>query len=125
MIVLDASAILMVLFEEPGAARIAAALDDAALSSVNLAEVVSKLVDHGAGDDQIDAVIAQFAPITRPLSVDTARRAGVMRAATRAKGLSMGDRCCLALAQELGAPVLTADRAWAGLELGVEIEVIR
>ena len=64
-------------------------------------------------------------PRTEPLSAAQASAAGLLRRMTRAQGLSLGDCCCLALALERGARVMTADRAWAGLDLGVEIEVIR
>jgi PIN domain nuclease of toxin-antitoxin system len=60
-------------------------------------------------------------PFDEPLAFET----GALRAATRDRGLSLGDRACLALAQRLGASVLTADRAWQGLDLGIPVEVLR
>ncbi len=44
---------------------------------------------------------------------------------TRNRGLSLADRACLALALDKGWPVMTADRAWAGLDIDVEVEMIR
>jgi ribonuclease VapC len=57
--------------------------------------------------------------------VPQAKVAGDLRRLTRIQGLSLGDRACLALAQALGLPAMTADRAWAGLEVGIEIRTIR
>ena len=60
-----------------------------------------------------------------PASADVASAAGVLHAKTRGRGVSLGDRFCLVLAQETGLPVLTADRAWAGLGLPLDIRLIR
>ena len=125
MMVLDASAVLALLFSEPGAEDVADQIGDAVLCAVNLAEVMSKLDDRGASAPQKKAVSDQFAPIVRPLTAERAMAAGNMRALTRSLGLSLGDRCCLALAQELDAPLMTADRAWQNLDAGLKIMVIR
>ena len=61
----------------------------------------------------------------RAFDTELAFMAGVLHRATRAFGLSFGDRACLALAQSLGAPALTANRSWSRLDLGIAIEVIR
>lgn len=125
MIVLDASAVLAVLFDEAGADRVASVLGEAVLCSVNLAEVVSKLVDRAATPQQRDAVVGQFAPMTRAFTAEMGVAAGLLRKDTRGLGLSLGDRSCLALAKELGVAVMTADRTWAERDFGIEIEVIR
>ena len=92
---------------------------------MNASEVVARCVDQSvAGDDAI-ATLHMFDIEVALLTSGHAEQAGVLRAATRKQGLSLGDRCCLALALERRAKVLTADRAWAGLDLGIEIEVIR
>ena len=56
-----------------------------------------------------------------------AQRSAELRLATRTAGLSLGDRACLALAAELGAPALTADRSWTGIAeaAGVAVQVVR
>jgi ribonuclease VapC len=124
--VLDSSALLAIIHGEPGAQRVAAALAaGAAISTVNLAEVITKLTERGFTPDDIEASVAKFQferiDFDSPLAVDT----GLLRAVTRSAGLSLGDRACLALARRLGLPVLTADRAWQTVQLGVQVEVIR
>lgn len=125
MIVLDASAVLALLFREPGGELVAAHVGEAVLCAVNLAEVMSKLDDRGASAEQKRAVSGQLTPITRPLTAEQAILAGEMRGTTRSLGLSLGDRCCLALAHDLGASLMTADRAWLQLDAETEIKVIR
>lgn len=123
--VLDASAVLAVIQEEPGAERIEAHLETGCISAVNLAEVVSKLQDRGLGDKEIDELLDLLDLDTRPLDRKGAALVGKLRRATKAAGLSLGDRACLALAQSLGATALTMDRAWAELAIGVRVEVAR
>jgi ribonuclease VapC len=124
--VLDASALLAVLNAEPGADNLPPSLlHDAVCSTVNLAEVQSKLVDRGIQPD--DAWAAALSPIREPavFTEEHAKTAGSLVAQTRSLGLSMGDRACLALAISLNAPVYTADRSWKSLKVGVRIHVIR
>jgi len=125
-IVLDASALLAVLTNEPGGKKLTPQLLDAAVvSTVNLAEVQSKLVREGAAPDEawehILSPIREAAEFTR----EQARIAGNLVAETSAFGLSLGDRACLALGIALGAAVYTADRSWKGLRLGIRIHYIR
>jgi ribonuclease VapC len=125
-IVLDASALLAVLNQEPGADKLTPQLLSAASSStVNLAEVQSKLVKRGLDPD--DAWEAAMSPIREAVAftAEHARTAGSLITQTQALGLSLGDRACLALGLALKAPVYTADRSWKGLKLGVRIHVIR
>ena len=125
MIVLDSSVVLASVFEEPGRIELVEVFAEAAISSVNLGEVVSKCVERKIPDEMIGLLVEQCSQICHPLSVGQAVAAGGLRNATRALGLSLGDRCCLALAMDLKATVFTADRAWAGLDLGIPIRVIR
>ncbi len=125
-IVLDASALLAVLNREPGAERLTPEmLSGAACSTVNLAEVQSKLVDNGIRADE--AWEAALSPIREAVSfaLEHARLAGDLVSQTRPLGLSPGDRACLALGLALRAPVYTTDRAWEKLRLGVRIYIIR
>ena len=124
-VVLDASALLASLLGEPGAERVDAALDGAVMSSINLAEVVGHYARAGAGASQIMAMLGGLAITYVAPTEAVAFAAGVMRAADAS--LSLGDRFCLALARQLGVPVLTAYRAWGRLaaDLGVEIDPIR
>ena len=125
-IVLDASALLTVLNRESGSDKLTPQLlSVAASSTVNLAEVQSKLVDRGLTPQ--DAWEATLSPIREAVafSADHARVYGNLVSVTRPLGLSLGDRACLALALELKAPVYTADRSWKNLRLGLSIHVIR
>src|SRR4051794_36200422 len=94
-------------------------------STVNLAEVHSKLVNSGVEParawEVATATIREFVSFT----IEQARLAGSLVPHTRALGLSLGDRACLALGLELNAPVYTADRSWKALKLGIPIHVIR
>lgn len=123
--VLDASALLCLLFREPGAERVEALMPGARVSAANLAEVIAKLVDRGIDEPAIVAELAELDLEIVPLDRAQAEASGLLRAVTRAAGLSLGDRCCLALARQLGATAVTTDRAWAGLQAGVAIEVAR
>jgi ribonuclease VapC len=129
--VLDASALLALLKGEPGAERVAEALERGAyLSAVNLAEVLSKLADWGEDPAEAQARMAQVGLLgaaveVLPFTGEDALEVARLRALTRAHGLSFGDRACLALARRLGLPALTAERAWAELDLGIPAEVLR
>jgi ribonuclease VapC len=127
-IVLDSSALLAILHEEPGAEifmRQFDLLENASMSTVNVAEAHGKLV--GLGIDSEDAWEAVTAPIPEIIDFDAeqAKIAGDLLPQTRSVGLSLGDRACLALGIALKAPIYTADRAWNKLSVGVLIHVIR
>jgi ribonuclease VapC len=124
-IVLDASAVLALIHREAGAERVKAALPEALLGSVNLAEVVTKLVERRMPPDDIAELLLDLDLDLHPFDETLAFETGLLRADTRHRGLSLGDRACLALARRLGARVLTADRAWHGLDLGVPVEMLR
>jgi ribonuclease VapC len=125
-IVLDASVLLAVLNREPGADKLTPQLLNVATSStVNLAEVQSKLVNRGLSPQE--AWEATLSPIREPtaFTAEHAMTAGNLIVETRALGLSLGDRACLALGLALSAPVYTADKSWKRLKLGLRIHVIR
>ncbi|MYE12677.1 MAG: type II toxin-antitoxin system VapC family toxin [Gammaproteobacteria bacterium] len=124
-IVYDSSAVLAILLDEPGARRAAETLDHGVLSAVNASEVVARLIDQGAKDDDARGALQGLDLAIRPFDESLAVAAGLLRRSTRRRGLSLGDRACLALALRERAPVLTADRAWTELELDVEVELIR
>jgi ribonuclease VapC len=125
-VVLDASAVLAILNHEPGAEKLTLELLSMAVTStVNLAEVYGKLVGRGLDPDQ--AWEATLSPIREVVAFtsDHARITGDLAAQTRALGLSLGDRACLALGLALKAPIYTADKSWKKLKVGVRIHVIR
>jgi PIN domain nuclease of toxin-antitoxin system len=125
-IVLDASALLALLNQEEGARKLTPELlRDATVSTVNLAEVQTKLVREGGDPDE--AWELALAPVSeaQPFSSDHAKIAGTLVKETQPLGLSLGDRACLALAIALQAPVYTTDRVWKNLKLGIRIHVMR
>jgi ribonuclease VapC len=113
--VLDATCVLALLFREPGAAVVAAAFARTCLlSTVNYQEVVAKLVDRGMESAAIDTAL-QLPFELVDFDEEQALTAGLLRATTRAFGLSAGDRACLALAKVRELTALTADRAWVAV----------
>jgi PIN domain nuclease of toxin-antitoxin system len=124
-VVLDSSALLCLLNGETGAERVAEALPSAVIGAVNLAEVVTKLRERGLSAEEVEEALGGFNLEVRPFTAAQAYAAGYLRQATRSQGLSLGDRACLALAVELGAPALTADQAWGKMDAGATVEVIR
>jgi PIN domain nuclease of toxin-antitoxin system len=125
LVVLDSSALLCLVNAEPGADRVADALDAAAISAVNLAETVGKLRERGLTKEAARDVIEALTLDVRDFTEDLAYATAELRPVTRTLGLSLGDRACLALAEALGARALTADRDWKRLDIGVDIELIR
>ncbi len=123
--VLDASALLALLRAEPGSDKVAQTIPGAVIGTVNLSEVVSKLIERGVPDPIVRSVLRQVELEIHPFSEELAYQAGNLRRTTRSAGLSFGDRACLALGQQLAAPVLTTDRNWKDLDVGVEVQVIR
>ena len=125
--VVDASTALVILREEPGAESATRELTDGRkfMSAVNAVEVMTRLVDLGltAANAVVSLESLQFTIV--PFGVASAARATALRLETRSRGLSLGDRACLALAIELGHRVLTADRRWAELTLPVNVLLTR
>jgi ribonuclease VapC len=124
-VVLDASALLAFLHEEPGSDPVAHALEGASVSAVNWSEVLQKSLHRkveieGMQQEFIEVGVS-FEPFT-PRQAETAAR---LWPRTRRHGLSLADRACLALAMDKALPVLTADRAWSELALDIEIRVVR
>ena len=126
-VVLDASVVLALLLDEPGANIVKAALVGAAMTSVNLAEVVSHFARRDAAEAAIHRVIDPLPIEIMAFDEALAFASGMTIPLTRPAGLSLGDRACLALASQLHIPALTADRAWLNVAsaLGVEVTLIR
>ncbi len=123
--VLDASAVLAVLQGEAGADHVVELGSGATVSAVNLSEVVAKLAEQRLPEATIREALDELDLAVEPFDRDTAVAAGLLRPRTRDAGLSLADRACLALAERLGLPVVTADRRWAELSLPVAVRTIR
>jgi PIN domain nuclease of toxin-antitoxin system len=123
--VLDASAVLALLANERGTEQVRAALGSAMMSAVNLAEVLTKLGDRGVTEAEQRLIRMSLDIEVRSFDEKAAWHASSLRGRTRSHGLSIGDRACLALGIEEGLPVLTTDRAWSKLDVGVEVRALR
>ncbi len=123
--VLDTSALMAVLNIEPGIERVMPVLHEAWVSSVNLAEMVTKMAEAGRTDAAIRSAIGGLSIVVVPFDERLAYATGELRPQTKHLGLSLGDCACLALAKRLDLPAYTAERAWARLDVGARIIVIR
>ena len=124
--VLDASAILTYLHEEPGKDLVAEVLvRDCIASAVNLAAVASKLFDQGMPLGDIREAIVNLQLSIDPFGSEAAVASAALRTRTRPAGLSLADRACIELAERLALPVVTADRVWATLGLQVPVIIAR
>jgi PIN domain nuclease of toxin-antitoxin system len=126
-IVLDASALLALLKDEPGGRKVAEGIATSRMSAVNYAEVVSHFIHAGMPPLAVDAMLRPLPVNIVAADTDLASTAGRLRSVTAEAGLSLGDRFCLALALRDGLPAWTADRQWRTVSdaLGAEIVVIR
>lgn len=127
-VVLDSSAVVALLYDEPGSAVVQARLRGAVICTVNLAEVGDFLVRSGAGQREgMERAIAALDLSIRDPDAALALDVSELLPLTRPAGLSLGDRFCLALAKRLGRPVLTGDRIWREIAdaVGVDVELIR
>jgi ribonuclease VapC len=127
-VVLDSSAILASLWSEQGAHAVDQHAGNSIVSSVNMTEVYTKMIDRGPSpqvEAQVDLLHLASPYEIIPFDAAQARICSLLRTASRSIGLSLGDRACLALAIQKNAVVLTADRAWINLDIGVKIELIR
>jgi len=122
--VLDASAIIAMLRGERGAAKVAAAIAGARVSSVNYAEVVSHFIHAGMPEQQVDAMLDPLPLTVVPTDKALAQIAGRLRASTAEAGLSLGDRFCLALARRDGLPAWTSDQNWKKVADAVDVKVV-
>ena len=124
-VVLDASALLAFLRKEKGAERVQEVLGSACISAVNLSETIVKLAEYGKPVEEIVSHIDLLQIPVVAFDVELARMAASLREPTRAAGLSLGDRACLALALKKGLPALTTEKAWLECKVGVKVIKIR
>ncbi len=124
--VLDSSAVLAVILEEPGAEVVRALTSSQnVISAVNFEEVRTKLIDRGLRPFEALEAMSKLRLQVEVFTDADAVMASDLRIVTKDAGLSLGDRACLALGQRLGAVVVTADRIWKELQVRVRVELIR
>jgi ribonuclease VapC len=124
-LVADASAIIALLVGEKFDRFAPSELNASRISAVNLSEVLTRLSELGVPEDTAEGAVARLNLRVIDFDEKQARATARLRPTTRRFGLSLGDRACLALGAALGCPVVTADRAWANLDIGVNIVLIR
>lgn len=124
-VVLDASAVLALLFQEAGSQTVIDHLPGSMMSAVNLAEVLSKTMDSGMPLETSQRLLAELPCDVVAFDAEHAALTAALRQATRTYGLSLGDRSCLALGLKTGWPVVTADRHWDACNVGVDVKQIR
>ncbi len=120
--ILDASALIAWLGGESGAALVEPLLPRSLVSALNWSETLETLAEFGVDRDEARAVLPMIEVV--PFSEPQAVLAAAMRPTTRSLGLSLADRACLSLAMLRNCPIYTADRAWAGLDIGVDVKLI-
>jgi len=123
--VLDASALLAFLAGEPGGDAVAEALPSALVSTVNLSEVIAKLLERRMSEDEVQEVLRYLDCSIVDFTLERAWHTARLRLLTRHQGLSLGDRACLSLAIEHDLPVMTTDRVWGELNVGIAVNIVR
>ena len=124
-IVVDGSAVIALLVGEPFTSFDPLRLPNASISAVNLSEVLARLQEIGMPENDVAVAVARLNLRVVAFDELQARATAQLRSLTRHFGLSLADRACLALGDRLRCPVVTADRIWASLDVGVEIVMIR
>jgi ribonuclease VapC len=124
-LVVDASAVIAFLVDEPFTRFDGERLGNSLISAVNLSEVLTRLPEIGVPERETAAAVERLNLRVVAFDEPQARATALLRPVTRQAGLSLGDRACLALGHARGCPVVTADRVWATVDIGVEIILIR
>ena len=125
-VVLDASAVLALVRDEPGADKVAPHIGRATISAVNLQEVIKELLLSGLDEPTTRELLDELRLDVRAHDTEAAYAAAALHAQTRQYGRGLGDRSCLALAVQLGVPALTADREWRKVKVkNLKLEHIR
>lgn len=122
---LDASAVLALINTEPGHEKVAHYLPEACISTVNLSEIASILHGLNVPDEEITVLLDSLVPTVVDFDKMSAYQTAWFKFATKNMGLSLGDRACIALGKIYNIPIVTADKAWATLDLGIKIMLIR
>ena len=122
-IVLDASALIAMLKQEPGGDKVAEIIGDSKITAINHAEVISHFCHAGMPIAEVDAMLRLLPLVIVSADEKLARLAGHLRTLTSSAGLSLGDRFCLALAQLENLPAWTSDRKWQTIAEAVQVEI--
>lgn len=122
-IVLDASALLAFLHDEPGSDKVDAVIGQSIITTVNWSEVAQKSLSRGVDIDGLLEDIQSLGVSIEVFTLEDAESAAKLWPITRSIGLSLGDRACLAFAIRRQAPVLTADRAWLKLAASLKLDI--
>jgi PIN domain nuclease of toxin-antitoxin system len=124
-VVLDASALMALLRNEPGADIVAASLTHAIISAVNYSEVLKKAVEHDGGTEKAVGLVASLGVPIIPFDAAIAVTSAALYPNAKKLGLSFADRACLALGVQRRAHVFTADTKWQRMELPIKVKLIR
>jgi PIN domain nuclease of toxin-antitoxin system len=124
-LILDSSALVAVIHQEPGSEQVLPRVHGSLLCTVNAAECIGVLMRKGADFPRARNAIMLSRVRIVDFDIGLAEIAGALEEKTKPRGLSLGDRACLALALRENLPVLTADRHWKDVDVGVEIRLIR
>ncbi len=124
--VLDSSALLAVSKGERGAEFVIELINsqDCVISSVNMAEVATRLLDLGLPAHELQRAVTQFGVDVIDFNQEQALACAALRPATKSAGLSLGDRACLALAKLMGGVAVTADQAWQDVRISAGVKVL-
>ncbi len=125
LIVVDSSVLIGIIRRERGHEKLAEVVRGGTISAVNYSDVITHMTDLDIDPTDWRAGLESFQMIVAPFDLEQCEAAGILRRETRHIGLSLGDRACLALARTLGTAVLTADRDWAKLDIGIDIRLVR
>jgi len=124
--VIDASALLALINEESGSEKVKVYLANACMSVINVSETAAVLHNLiGFTIEEIESLVHKLIKSVIPFEISDAYQTAFLRKSTKNNGLSFGDRACLALAKQKNLPVITADKMWAQLNIGVEIILVR
>ena len=124
--VMDSTALIAVVYQEPGYERVVEILDKSAISAVNLAEIINKLILRGSPAEAVRHALLRLELTVEDWTDDLAYRSAEFTRFNKSHGLSLGDRACLTLAKQLHATAVTSDRTWRRMpSLGVPIMIFR
>jgi ribonuclease VapC len=125
MVVVDASAVLALMLGETGSDVVLNIINDAEMTAVNLSECMQRAIDRDGSAAVVAGLVNEIGVQIVPFDAELARITAELRLLTKSKGLSLGDRACLALAKMRDVAVYTADKRWDELDIGIDIRLIR